>query len=732
MIKVIHVISDTNIGGAGIWLINLLKGIDKGKFLVKVALPKESMLIDYLDDLGIETIKIPGMSDNSFDIKSVKFLYDLFKKEKPYIVHTHASFSARIAAKISGVKKIIYTKHCIDIEEKILIRKKIKSIINKYTSTSVIAVSNAVKENLILSGVCKDNINIVYNGVDEIKQISYEEKQKIRQMFGICEKDIVIGIVARLEKVKGHEYFIKAAAYVLKEYKNVKFLIVGTGSREEELKDLVKQLKIENNIIFTGYIKNVEKIFNIIDINVISSISEALCFSLIEGMSIKKPSIGTDVGGIKEVIKDGYNGYLVPKENPQKLAESMKKLAKDENLRKYMGQNGYEFMKKFFTLDNMVRKVEGIYMNRKILLALMGLNIGGAETHVVELAKGLKKEGFDVIVVSNGGVYEKELKESFIKHYNVPLHNKNPINMIKSYILLKKIIKKEKIDLVHAHARIPGFICGILHKKMNFPFVTTAHWVFTTKYGLKYITNWGQKTIAVSEDIKRYLIDNYNINEKDIKVTINGIDTDKFSSDIDTSDIINEFNLKKDSIKIVYISRLDKDRADVAFDLVDIAKELSCEINNLEIIIVGSGNVFDKLKEKVENINKSLGREVIKLAGARSDVNKFVAIADVFIGVSRSALEAMSAQKCVILAGNEGYIGVLDKQKLDSAIESNFTCRGEKKTDKKVLKKDILDILKDNDKRLQIGLWSRQIIKDMYSVEKMVKDNIDIYTQVLK
>ncbi len=88
-----------------------------------------------------------------------------------------------------------------------------------------------------------------------------------------------------------------------------------------------------------------------------------------------------------------------------------------------------------------------------ILLSLMQLNIGGAETHVVELAKELKRKGFNVIVTSNGGVYVKELEDAGIKHYAVPLQNKNPLNMLKSARLLKKIIKDEKIDIVHSHAR---------------------------------------------------------------------------------------------------------------------------------------------------------------------------------------------------------------------------------------------------------------------------------------
>ena len=101
----------------------------------------------------------------------------------------------------------------------------------------------------------------------------------------------------------------------------------------------------------------------------------------------------------------------------------------------------------------------------KILMALMGLEIGGAETHVVELSKELKKQGYDIIVASNGGVYEKELAEAGIRHYHVPLNQRNVLKMARSYFILKKIIKKEKVDIVHSHARIPSFVCGLLNEK---------------------------------------------------------------------------------------------------------------------------------------------------------------------------------------------------------------------------------------------------------------------------
>ena len=261
-------------------------------------------------------------------------------------------------------------------------------------------------------------------------------------------------------------------------------------------------------------------------------------------------------------------------------------------------------------------------MKCNLLLSLMQLEIGGAETHVVELAKELKKRGYHVVVTSNGGVYEKELADAGIKHYRVPLQNKNPKNVLHAFRELRRIIEEEKIDLVHSHARIPSFILGRLHKKMHFPFVTTAHWVFTTKYGLKYITDWGQKTLAVSEDIKKYLMDNYHIPESDIIVTINGIDTEKFSPDTDDTEVRKEFGLSSEDHVITYVSRMDQDRSLVAHQLIAAMQKLDPLIGNLKLLIVGGGSDFDAVQKEAGEMNQILGREAILLAGARTDINR--------------------------------------------------------------------------------------------------------------
>lgn len=367
-----------------------------------------------------------------------------------------------------------------------------------------------------------------------------------------------------------------------------------------------------------------------------------------------------------------------------------------------------------------------------IMLSTMQLGIGGAETHVVELAKELKRRGHNPIVTSNGGVYVKELEECGIKHYAVPLQNKNPKNMLKSVKELKHIIENENIDIVHSHARIPSFILGKLHKIMHFPFVTTAHWVFNTKYGLKYITDWGEKTVAVSEDIKTYLMDNYNVPEGDIRVTINGIDTDKFSPDTDPSEVKEELGIKDDETVIVYVSRMDESRSLVAKHLIECVPEVYKLVHKLKVVIVGGGDDFENVKAMAERTNDSIGDECIIMTGGRTDINRLVAPADLFVGVSRAALEAMAAEKPVIIAGNEGYIGLFDESKLQVGIDTNFCCRGCSESSSEILLEDIKRFFAmSDDEKKKLAEYGRELIKRDYSVTRMADDTIKVYEWAL-
>ena len=369
----------------------------------------------------------------------------------------------------------------------------------------------------------------------------------------------------------------------------------------------------------------------------------------------------------------------------------------------------------------------------KILMVTMQLDIGGAETHIVELAKQLKKQGHDIAIISNGGVYVSEIEQAGIRHYKAPLHRRKLGDMWAARAQLKKVIRHEAPDVVHAHARIPAFLCGTLVKGTKFPFVTTAHWVFDTSGALRYLTNWGDRTVAVSDDIKAYLIREYGVPADRISVTINGIDTDKFSPAVSRERIVNEFALDPTKPIVSYVSRMDEDRALVARQMIGIAERLDEAIPGIQLLIAGGGNVFDELKAMSDEVNRRMGRCCVVMTGARTDINEIVAAGDIFVGVSRAALEAMAAAKPVIVAGNEGYQGLFTADKLEEARLGNFCCRGLPMSDPERLLEDIVQTMNLSAERKQeLGSYGRQVIFDYYSVRRMAQDCLDMYERALK
>lgn len=359
-----------------------------------------------------------------------------------------------------------------------------------------------------------------------------------------------------------------------------------------------------------------------------------------------------------------------------------------------------------------------------ILLVTMEMNIGGAETHILELAKTLKKKGNNVYVVSAGGSLVNELEKSDIEHIIAPLKDKKINHIIKSYKILKKLIIEKNIDIVHAHARIPGFICGLVCKNTKTHFVTTIHGIYRVNFLLKALTNWGERTLAVSEDIRKNAIYEYKLKEENVKLTVNGIDTERFKKkEIDKDEAL-KLKIDKDKIKIMHISRLDKESTQVAETLISILPELNAESDKeIQLVIVGSGNNFEAVQNLAQNNNN------IILTGARNDVDKLLNMADIFVGVSRAALEAMACELPVILVGNksymQGYQGIFTKDMLEESKKNNFTARGYNDIDKDKLKADIKELIKE--KNVEMGKYNRRVVEENYSIQKMAEDALNIY-----
>ncbi len=364
-LKILHVLTDTNIGGAGTLLVNYLHCFDREKYDISVCLPKSSALIPLVEAEGYRVIPLEHGHDKSFEMSALREYTKLFRREKPHIVHTHSAFSAKLAAFLAGTKSRIYTRHCAFEMPKRLTTfpgKQINGFINNTLATEIIAVANAAKDNLTETGVKEKKITVIINGVMPVRVASEDEKAALREKLGIKDGSFVCGIPARLEHYKGHAYLVDTIAEVAKTHPEVVCIFMGEGSAEAELREKAKSLGIEDKIIFAGFVKDLAPYYAIMDLNLNCSYgTETSSLSLSEGMSLKVPAVATTFGGNPYMITDGVNGLLVPEKDSHAMAEAIVKLVEDRELLRRLGDGARDQYEKKFTAAAMTRQLEKIY-----------------------------------------------------------------------------------------------------------------------------------------------------------------------------------------------------------------------------------------------------------------------------------------------------------------------------------------------------------------------------------
>ena len=361
LIKVLNIITDTNIGGAGNVLLNFMKATDRAEFDHTVIVPVGSMLSQRLRELDIRTDEMPGIAEKSLSIGTVRAFRRKYEQIAPDIVHTHASLSARIAAKRWGKCMVVHTRHCAYPQGKLKTSFPVKQalgLMNNRLSDAIIAISPAARDNLVETGTDPKKIVTMFNGVEPARRLSDEEKAAVRASLGIGD-EFVCAIIARLVPEKGHAYVLDAAEQ-LRDLP-IRFVIAGTGTSEMTLKTAAAERGLDN-CIFTGFISDIATIENIMDLQINASYgTETSSLSLLEGMSLGIPSVASDFGGNPYLVTDGENGLIVPKCDGAAIAEAVRKLHASPETLARMGESSATAYKERFTAAIMAKNIENVY-----------------------------------------------------------------------------------------------------------------------------------------------------------------------------------------------------------------------------------------------------------------------------------------------------------------------------------------------------------------------------------
>jgi len=363
--KLLHIITDTNIGGAGKLLVAVLKNIDKERFDIAVAVPGGSALIPLIDETGVRVIKTEYGRDKSFEGKYTRELRKIIRAEMPDIVHCHASLSGRIAAWQCGVKVRIMTRHSVfelSKSDKSFPKKQLRGLISNVITTHYIATAEAAKRLLIDMGCDEKKITVIKNGSEKLRELTKTERDDMRDILGIPRDAFVVGISARLEAYKGHKYLLDALGMI--GVNNIYLLVVGDGSEMENLKKQAAALEISDRVIFAGFKLDMAPYYAVMDVGVNCSYgTETTPLAITEAMALGVPSIASDFGGNPDTVTDGYDGVVIPQKDSARLCDAILSLYNDREKLAFLSANAKKSYDEKYSAKIMTEKYEKLYIN---------------------------------------------------------------------------------------------------------------------------------------------------------------------------------------------------------------------------------------------------------------------------------------------------------------------------------------------------------------------------------
>ncbi|MDA2918196.1 glycosyltransferase family 4 protein [Desulfobacterota bacterium AH_259_B03_O07] len=298
-----------------------------------------------------------------YEFHKFKKLIKLIKDKSIKIIHSHqlgSNFWGAIIGKISRGPIIIAQNQgqSYDNWKNVFIDKITSSLCDR-----IIFVSEYEKHIFLDKVGCPSTKGVIINNAIDLSIYKPYIQPEIRRSFGLSISNHVVGIVGGFRPEKNHQTFLLAANEVLKLDNKVRFLLVGEGAEKKKMEKLASRLGIQKNCLFTGFRNDIPNIVSIIDIGCLTSVREGLPVALLEYMASSKAIVSTNVGGVPEVVKHGVNGFLVPSRNYKALAKKILILLYNRNLRIKMGKEGFQILKKNFTLEKMIEKIEDLYSN---------------------------------------------------------------------------------------------------------------------------------------------------------------------------------------------------------------------------------------------------------------------------------------------------------------------------------------------------------------------------------
>lgn len=306
------------------------------------------------------------------DLLALRKLTALFQEQTPDLVHTHsgkAGVIGRLAAARARVPIIVHTIHGPSfgsfqgVLPNLLFRRAERQA-GKVTNHFVV-VAEAMKEQYLAAGIgVSDQYTRIFSGFNLEPFLSAENDLKLRNQLGLGAEDIIIGKIARLSELKGHDALFSVAPDLVRNCPQVKFLLVGDGPYRERFENQARALGLERHFVFTGLVRPTEvaRFAGIMDCLVHLSLREGLARALPQALATARPVVAYDCDGAKEVCHHNETGFLVAPGDLASLKDSLLRLVTEPALRRRFGERGREFVRERFSAQQMVDELHRLYL----------------------------------------------------------------------------------------------------------------------------------------------------------------------------------------------------------------------------------------------------------------------------------------------------------------------------------------------------------------------------------
>ncbi len=303
--------------------------------------------------------------DRPFSLKTILNIRKYIQQNQIDIVHSHGyktNFYA-LLANLFKHKPLVCTCHPWT-ETSYSLKAKIytwldKFILNRFDK--IVAVSSNVREEIIARGISKDKVALIENGIDIQRFSNSFNRAELCQKYQLKPDRTIIGTIGRLVPEKAHDILIDAARLIIANYPEVYFVIVGDGPLRDHLQSKVKELNLQEYVIFTGVSNNIPEILSLMDLFVLSSISEGLPMVLLEAMAAKKPIVTTKVGEIPNIISNNVDGIVVSPNDTAELKKGIEYFLRNKEKADVMAKNAYSKVVQHFLSKVMAENYIKVY-----------------------------------------------------------------------------------------------------------------------------------------------------------------------------------------------------------------------------------------------------------------------------------------------------------------------------------------------------------------------------------